>query len=190
MAGGYDDFFKKAQKASGTSQLKPKTAAQIAAQAKQKKSAGKINLKFPLKDETPEDRIRAELALRMQNRKRLAKGRRAKFPVGAAVFAVAMLLITSVGYFYYDQSEALVVSTLARFDIDIFGQAKAESSDSKTPAKNAKKTDAPKKMTKEEEKTEAQDIKNCRSRSVDQKRLRACLAKVIRSTRRSGLLKS
>ena len=145
MAGGYDDFFKNARKASGVSEIKPKTAAQIAAQnaklnAKNKKSTGRINFKFPLKQDTPEDRLRAELATRMQNRKRLAKGRRAKFPIGAAVSAVVMLVVCGLGYFYADQSEALLSRTFGRFDIGIFGQAEAESKTDKKASKADEKS--------------------------------------------------
>lgn len=119
---GYDQFFKEAQKARG----KGKTIRRPTAPSK--KTA---------KVETPEDRIRAELALRMQNKKRALKSKRAKFPVGAAITAVAVFAIGLVGYMRSDLIEDAMDNVFGHVEIGFFGSA--EASAPKDDQKNQKK---------------------------------------------------
>ena len=119
---GYDQFFKEAQKARG----KGKTIRRPTAPSKKTAKA-----------ETPEDRIRAELALRMQNKKRALKSKRAKFPVGAAITAVAVFAIGLVGYMRSDLIEDAMDNVFGHVEIGFFGSA--EASAPKDDQKNQKK---------------------------------------------------
>lgn len=126
--GGYDQFFKQAQKAKGLN--KAPTQSVRAAQKSSK--------------ETPEDRIRAELALRMKNKKLAARRPKAKFPVFAAIVACFVLVSATVGFFKADVVEDYAQRYLSKFEIGFLGQA--EASDDKNQKKvekhDAKKADS------------------------------------------------
>ncbi|MES2965874.1 MAG: hypothetical protein V4760_18480, partial [Bdellovibrionota bacterium] len=109
MKNGYDQFFKQASKASASA-----------------KSAGSSQKqpKFKLKSrtETPEDRVRAELAVRLQRRskEKIAK-KRQNFPVFPAILAVAALASCVVGYMRPDLADKVFGS----IEVGAFGQAQA-----------------------------------------------------------------
>ena len=141
MAGGYDQFFKEARKASGlsTGKAPSKSGKKSAVPAPKKANERSAKPKFPVKPETPEDRIRAELAFRMQKRKLSSQKKRAKFPVFAAVSAVTAFLFCGAGYFYADQAEALLAKTLGHFEIGFFNEAGAETAKAKAKPKAEEK---------------------------------------------------
>lgn len=121
---GYDQFFKEAQKARGGGKTVRRPAA-----APTKKAS---------KTETPEDRIRAELALRLANKKRALKKKRAKFPVGAAVTAVFVFGIGLVGYLRGDLVDQAVQSVFGNVEIGFFGSAEASAAKEEKKAEPAK----------------------------------------------------
>lgn len=109
---GYQQFFKQAGKASGLSE-KPTV-----------KNTSGPKQKFKLKNrvETPEDRVRAELALRLQSRaKDKIKKKRQNFPVFPAILAVAALASCVVGYMRPELADKIFGSV----EIGAFGQAQA-----------------------------------------------------------------
>jgi flagellar motility protein MotE (MotC chaperone) len=117
--GGYDQFFKQAQKASGLSKAPTHSvrSAQKAGQKAAVKKSGRV--------ETPEDRIRAELALRMKKKKSSARRPKAKFPVFAALVACFALVAAAVGFFKADVVEEYAGHYLSKFEIGFFGNAEA-----------------------------------------------------------------
>lgn len=137
--GGYDKFFKEAQKASGLSKAPTKSVRSAQQQAAAAAAGSRFTLKKPAKQDTPEDRIRAELALRMKNKKIASRKKKAKFPVFAAICAVFALCASLVGFFQADLAEEYAQKFLSRFEIGVFGNAQASEK-----AKGGEKSAAPK----------------------------------------------
>lgn len=128
---GYDQFFKQAGKASGLIQ--------------KGEPAAKSKAKFKLKSrdhETPEDRVRAELAHRLQRRaKEKIQKKRQSFPVFPAILAVVALVSCVVGYMRPDLADRVFGS----IEVGAFGQAQAAGGEKAEKAKEpatAPKTEA------------------------------------------------
>ena len=120
MKNGYDQFFKQASKASGTNKTPSSTKPKFKLK-NTRRSDGR--------EETPEDRVRAELASRLQARaKQGIKKKRQSFPVFPAILAVAALASCLVGYMRPELADKIFGSV----EIGAFGQAQA------APAEKAK----------------------------------------------------
>jgi flagellar motility protein MotE (MotC chaperone) len=129
MKNGYEQFFKEASKASGS------------AQKQMPKASQKPKFKLKNRNETPEERVRAELAARLQRRskEKIAK-KRQSFPVFPAILAVAALVSCVVGYMRPDIADKVFGS----IEVGAFGQAQAAPAEKpkveKAPAKAAETT--------------------------------------------------
>ena len=139
----YEKFFKAAQKARSGNPGKPikGTAPKFALKkdtdtAKSKKRLARAG------DDTPERRLRAELAQRLQAKKTQRRTRRAKFPVFASAFAVVTFVGCSLAYVYSDETLAFADRMSSKFDISFLGQANAAAAEDGAPAAKTNKKKA------------------------------------------------
>lgn len=133
MADGYDKFFKDAQKATGLSKGEPRFKVkddpafkslgeyqqkpqQKAQKSGSQKGGGKSFL-------SPEDKLRRRLTDRINNKKQRSLRRRAKFPVGPAIFASLTLVVCGVGYMKSDVLDLW----FEKVEVGVFGSAHAAS---------------------------------------------------------------
>lgn len=123
MKDGYEQFFKKANQAAGQ-----KHGQRSGSQSGQKKRQ-----KFPVDHGTPEQRLRQELADRVQRRTKASLARKRQgFPIFPAICVGIAVASCAVGYVRPDIADHL----LGKIEIGVFGSANA--GEAKAPAKEAK----------------------------------------------------
>ena len=156
--GGYDKFFKDAQKAKGLGQGGKSAKAGARAQEPKADRSWRIAPQGKAAaSETPEDRLRKELAERLSRRKQAASKKRAKFPVGPAIFAVVALVGCGAAYFNGDLVDDIYDETIGRLEIGFLGQAKAAGAEKKDEKKGKEEKAAEKKDAAAEPKAEGKE---------------------------------
>jgi flagellar motility protein MotE (MotC chaperone) len=128
MSGGYEKFFQDARKASGLSKGTP---------SPKKEKAPQFQMKPEGRPMTPEDRVRAELTMRLKQKKQQALRKRQKFPLYPVACATAALIMSVAGFQNFDAFEQVFDRTIGRLEIGIFGQASAAGNSSGRSPANA-----------------------------------------------------
>lgn len=100
----------------------------------------------PVKD-SPEERLRRQLAKKIKTRKKKALTKKQSFPVSAVVFSFLGIMIFGLAY---TQSEALD-EWIGKIEISVFGSAQAETSE------KSSKSDAAKESAKKNDKSPEAD---------------------------------
>lgn len=128
---GYDKFFKEARKASGRPTVDSQhQAKKMVGKLKPKSKATEKSFKVKTPSLSAEEQLRKVLAERMKKKKETIRRRRQKFPVGAAICAVACFAVAGVGYFQPDILDPIT----NRIDIGFLGKARAANTSEKKDA--------------------------------------------------------
>lgn len=156
MNDGYSQFFREAQKSAGltngSGKKSPPTKKQPAKFQLQSSSVSQKNRRQSIENRTPEQRLRMELAERLNRRKKAASGRRKKLPIYPVVCAAMALVTCTIAYMKSD----LMDEWLEKVEVSAFGFAgAAENSVNKAapsaaapaPAKAEKNSSGPNEKT-------------------------------------------